>query len=154
MKGVIVPSPSLSSQILRTILAVAAFATLAPASSGPLPETPQAAFFEENNAAMAKMMSGMGIKPSGDIDQDFATMMIAHHQGAIDMALAQLRYGRNEQLRRIAQEIVVMQQQEILAMQLALGRPLPPPSAAPTRAPLPPRARVTASHAPNSAAMD
>ena len=52
-------------------------------------------------------------------------MMIPHHQGAIDMAVAELRYGKNEQLRRIAQEIIVDQQQEIAAMRLALGEPLP-----------------------------
>jgi hypothetical protein len=44
-----------------------------------------------------------------------------------------LRYGRNEQLRRIAQEIVVDQQQEIVAMHLALGQPLPVSDAAPTQ---------------------
>jgi hypothetical protein len=49
------------------------------------------------------------------------------------MALAELRYGRNEQLRRIAQEIVVEQQQEIIAMRLGLGQPLPPPAASPTQ---------------------
>jgi uncharacterized protein (DUF305 family) len=48
-------------------------------------------------------------------------MMVAHHQGAIDMARIQLRYGHNEQLRRIAQEIIVEQQQEILAMRRAVG---------------------------------
>ena len=53
-------------------------------------------------------------------------MMVPHHQGAIDMALAVLRYGHNEQLRRMAQEIIVTQQQEIAAMRLALGEPLPP----------------------------
>jgi hypothetical protein len=52
-------------------------------------------------------------------------MMIPHHQGAIEMARAELRYGRNEQLRRLAQEIIVTQQQEIAAMRLALGQPLP-----------------------------
>jgi YVTN family beta-propeller protein len=41
------------------------------------------------------------------------------------MAQAELRYGRNEQLRRLAQEIIVEQMQEIVAMRLALGRPLP-----------------------------
>jgi uncharacterized protein (DUF305 family) len=45
--------------------------------------------------------------------------MVPHHQGAIDMARIQLRYGHNEQLRRIAQEIIVDQQQEIAAMQYA-----------------------------------
>ena len=40
-------------------------------------------------------------------------MMIPHHQGAIDLTVLEIRYGRNERLRRIAQEIVVTQQQEI-----------------------------------------
>ncbi|MEJ0065617.1 MAG: DUF305 domain-containing protein [Caulobacteraceae bacterium] len=72
----------------------------------------------------------MTIRPSHDVDQDFAAMMIPHHQGAVDMAVLELRYGKNEQLRRIAQEIIVDQQQEIAAMRLALGEP-PPPSAPP-----------------------
>jgi uncharacterized protein (DUF305 family) len=84
-------------------------------------EKPIAEFKAENIAAMNKMMAGMGIKSSNDIDRDFANMMIPHHQGAIDMAEAELRHGHNEQLRRIAQEIIVDQQQEIAAMRLALG---------------------------------
>ena len=86
----------------------------------------EALFIAESSAAMARMMTAMDIKPTGDIDADFAAMMIPHHQGAIEMAQAQLRYGRNEQLRRIAQEIIVTQEQEISAMKLAVGRPLPP----------------------------
>lgn len=89
------------------------------------------AFLAENQAAMDRMMTGMDVKPSGDVDRDFSAMMIPHHQGAIDMAQAELRYGHNEQLRRIAQEIIVEQQQEIVAMRLALGEQLPPPAAAP-----------------------
>jgi hypothetical protein len=88
--------------------------------------TEESLFLAENNAAMAKMMGAMGVRPSGDVDADFVAMMVPHHQGAIDMAQAQLRYGHNEQLRRIAQEIIVTQQQEIAAMRLALGQPLPP----------------------------
>jgi hypothetical protein len=53
------------------------------------------------------------------------------------MALAELRHGTNEQLRRIAQEIIVSQQQEIAAMHMALGEPLPPSSPAPTHVPAP-----------------
>ncbi|ANN67058.1 DUF305 domain-containing protein [Bordetella bronchialis] len=96
-------------------------------------EGDEAAFLAENNAAMDRMMAGMEARPSGDIDQDFVAMMIPHHQGAIDMAQAELRYGKNEQLRRIAQEIIVDQQQEIAAMRLALGQPLPPSTPAPTQ---------------------
>jgi hypothetical protein len=90
-----------------------------------MPKSDEAPFMAENNAAMAKMMAGMNVAPSGDVDADFTAMMIPHHQGAIDMAMAELRFGRNEQLRRISQEIIVDQQQEIAAMRLALGLPLP-----------------------------
>ena len=65
-------------------------------------------------------MKAMAIRPSGDADRDFVALMIPHHESAIAMAQAELRYGKNEQLRRMAQEIVVTQQQEIAAMRLAL----------------------------------
>jgi uncharacterized protein (DUF305 family) len=95
--------------------------------------TDEAPFLAENAGAMDKMMAGMAVKPTGDIDGDFAAMMIPHHQGAIDMAVAYLRYGNNEQLRRIAQEIIVEQWQEIAAMRMALGQPLPRSAAAQTQ---------------------
>ena len=95
----------------------------------------EALFLAENDAAMAKMMAAMDVKPSGDVDADFVATMVPHHQGAIDMAQAQLRYGRNEQLRRIAQEIIVTQQQEIVAMRLAIGQPLPPSAPSPAQTP-------------------
>jgi len=91
------------------------------------------AFLAENEAAMSKMMSAMEAKPTGDVDRDFVAMMEPHHQGAIDMAVAVLRYGRNPQIRRLAQEIIVTQQQEIAAMRLAVGEPLPPSVPSPTQ---------------------
>jgi len=93
----------------------------------------EAPFMAENDAAMTKMMKDMSVKPTGDVDRDFVAMMVPHHQGAIDMAMAELRYGHDERLRRIAQEIVVEQQQEIAAMRLALGQPLPPSTPVPTQ---------------------
>lgn len=60
---------------------------------------------------------------------------VPHHQGAVDMAIAVLRYGRNPQIRRLAQEIIVTQQQEIAAMRLAVGQPLPPAVPAPDQVP-------------------
>jgi uncharacterized protein (DUF305 family) len=80
----------------------------------------EAPFLKENDAAMSKMMAAMAVKPSGDVDTDFVATMVPHHQGAIEMAQAELRYGRNEQLRRIAQEIIVEQTQEIDVMRLAI----------------------------------
>jgi hypothetical protein len=71
------------------------------------------------------------VKPTGDVDRDFVAMMVPHHQGATDMAGAYLRYGRNQQLRRLAQEIVVTQQQDIAAMRLAVGEQLPSTAASP-----------------------
>jgi len=93
---------------------------------GSAPASPEAAFMAENAVAMDRMMAGMAVRPTGDIEQDFVAMMEPHHRGAIEMAQAELRHGHNEQLRRIAQEIIVEQQQEIAAMRLAIGRPLPP----------------------------
>jgi uncharacterized protein (DUF305 family) len=101
-------------------------------------------FLSENDAAMNKMMADMTIKPTGDVDRDFVAMMVPHHQGAIDMAQAVLRYGRNEQLRRLAQEIIVTQQQEIAAMRLAVGEELPPSAASPTQ--IVPTPSSTSSH--------
>jgi uncharacterized protein (DUF305 family) len=93
----------------------------------------EAPFLKENDDAMTRMMNGMAIKPSGDIDRDFVAMMSPHHQGAIDMAISELRYGKNEQLRRIAQEIIVDQMQEIAAMKLAIGEPVTVSQPAPTQ---------------------
>jgi hypothetical protein len=60
-------------------------------------------------------------------------MMIPHHQGAIDMAVLELRYGKDEQLRRIAQEIIVDQMQENDAMKLAIGEKVSTSAPAPTQ---------------------
>jgi uncharacterized protein (DUF305 family) len=70
--------------------------------------------------AMHRMMAGMAIPRSEHVDADFVAMMTAHHQGAVDMAQAEIQFGGNEHLRRIAQEIIIEQQQQIAAMRLAL----------------------------------
>jgi Domain of unknown function (DUF305) len=105
-------------------------ATLAWAEAPRPTPADEAPFLAENEAAMDKMMADMTVQPTGDVDHDFVEMMVPHHQGAIDMAQALLRYGNNERLRRLAQEIIVTQQQEIAAMRLAVGEPLPPMVAA------------------------
>jgi hypothetical protein len=101
-------------------------AAVAPAAEAP--------FLTENDTAMRKMMMDMTIQPTGDVDHDFVEMMVPHHQGAIEMAEALLRYGHNEALRRMAQEIIVTQQQEISAMRLALGQSLLPSAPSPDQA--------------------
>jgi uncharacterized protein (DUF305 family) len=84
-------------------------------SAGPQ-DTP---FIDKSNAALARMMTGMRITPAGDVDRDFVTMMVPHHQGAIDMAEAELSYGHNEPLRGLAQEIIATQEEQIAVMQRA-----------------------------------
>lgn len=113
-----------------------------PANQPAALSTEERAFLEENEAAMTKMMNDMAAKPTGDIDRDFVAMMSPHHQGAIDMAIIELRYGKNEQLRRIAQEIIVEQMQEIAAMKLAIGEPATDTTPAPTEPPSVPVAGI------------
>jgi uncharacterized protein (DUF305 family) len=73
--------------------------------------------------AMEKMHATMAsIKPTGDNDANFVRFMLPHHQAALDMAKAELTYGKDPQMRRLAQEIVTDQQSEIELMQLWLKR--------------------------------
>jgi uncharacterized protein (DUF305 family) len=75
--------------------------------------------------AMERMGKDMSITHSGDPDRDFAAMMIPHHQGAIDMAKAELQFGHDPVMRRLAQGIIVQQQQEIDLMRRELERRAP-----------------------------
>jgi uncharacterized protein (DUF305 family) len=77
-------------------------------------------------AGMEKMHAAMAsVKPSGDSDVDFVRLMLPHHQAAIDMARTELLYGKDPQMRRLAQEIVTDQQSEIQIMQLWLKQHTP-----------------------------
>ena len=69
-------------------------------------------------ASMDKMHMAMeAVKRSGNADVDFVRLMLPHHQAAIDMAKTQLLYGKDPQMRRLAQEIITDQQSEIELMQ-------------------------------------
>ncbi len=82
-----------------------------------------AEFMRTMDAGMKQMDRDMAAAPmNGEVDHDFATMMMPHHQGAIDMAKAELRYGKDPVMRRMAQEILVDQQSEIDAMRLWLSK--------------------------------
>jgi uncharacterized protein (DUF305 family) len=102
---------------------VALFGAVSGAGELSPPGETERSFLAMTQAAMGSMMAGMQAAPQGDVDQDFIAQMVPHHQGAIDMARAELRYGRNEQLRRIAQEIIVEQQAEITVMQQERAQP-------------------------------
>lgn len=73
-------------------------------------------------ASMRSMQRRMAVKPTGNADRDFALMMMPHHQGAIDMAKVELRYGRDPMLRQLATGVVAAQAREIRAMKAWLAR--------------------------------
>jgi hypothetical protein len=104
-----------------TSVTVASFALAQDPKSAEFVHSPEQPFLSENAASMKKMMADMMIAPSGDVDRDFVAMMVPHHQGAVDMAKAELKYGRNEQLRRLARQIVINQQQQITEMRGAIS---------------------------------
>ena len=74
--------------------------------------------WSELQSSMEKMhMSMASIEASGNSDVDFVKLMLPHHQAAIDMARTQLLFGKDPQMRRLAQEIITDQQSEIALMQ-------------------------------------
>ena len=128
-------SPEVTLSVTRTLprLLVATILAFGSGTAVAVVADARTPYVVEVNAAMDRMMKAMMVSPTGDVDADFVTMMQPHHQGAIDMAVAELRYGKSEHLKRIAQEIIVDQQQEIAAMRLALGQSLPPSQPVPTQ---------------------
>jgi uncharacterized protein (DUF305 family) len=82
---------------------------------------PPAGFAADMAASMDRMMDAMHVDASGDPDRDFLAMMIPHHQGAIDMAAAVLRHGRDPLVRQLAEEIIAGQRVEIASMQARLA---------------------------------
>jgi uncharacterized protein (DUF305 family) len=118
-----IPSKAFATLAAFLLLAVHA-ETQAPHEHG---SPGQASFNQMMSEAMERMDRDMSITHTGDPDRDFAAMMIPHHQGAIDMAKAELQFGRNPVLRRLAQGIIVEQQQEIEVMRRELERSSPRP---------------------------
>ncbi len=70
------------------------------------------------NASMDKMKA---VKMNGDFDAEFASMMIEHHQGAIDMANIELKSGKDQTLKTMAQNIITSQTAEIQKFKTILG---------------------------------
>ena len=66
---------------------------------------------------MDKMMAGMMVPYTGNADVDFAKGMIPHHQGAIDMAKVVLEFGKDAEIRKLAEAVVAAQESEITFMQ-------------------------------------
>jgi hypothetical protein len=81
--------------------------------------SPSTAAYE---AAMMKMHGGAEMGFTGDADRDFALHMIPHHQGAIDMAQVALKYGKDPEVRKLAQEVIEAQQKEVTQMKAWLKK--------------------------------
>ncbi len=108
---------SRASRLLTAALFLTA-ASLAGAQGTTMPDKMQSSDKSSPSMAMMKSMSGMmksmqDMPMSGDTDRDFAAMMKVHHQGAIDMAQAELASGKDPQLRKMAQGIISAQKKEI-----------------------------------------
>ena len=79
-------------------------------------------FLIESDLAISKMSLGMTAETTGDVDRDFVVMMTAHQQGAIDIAAAELKYGHNEELRRLAGDMIAAREHEISMMHAVEGQ--------------------------------
>ena len=97
----------------KEIQALEAFATrLDDAPSNYKPADPADPFTSAMKASMTGMMKDMG-QPSGNVDLDYAMLMVPHHQSAIDMAKAELAHGRDTKLKEMAQQMIDVQQRDI-----------------------------------------
>lgn len=105
-----------------TSILLAAVVAFAPATVLAQHEGHQmAGYHAEMQSQMQKMNQSMTSMPmTNNPDLDFAMMMIPHHQGAIDMAKTQLKYGKDAKLRALAEEIIASQQKEIKVMQASI----------------------------------
>jgi uncharacterized protein (DUF305 family) len=90
----------------------------AAAAPGEKPDAATEAF----EAANEKMHEGMDVELTGDADVDFVRGMIPHHQGAVDMANVVLKYGKDPEIRKLAEGVVKAQEDEIAFMKTWLAK--------------------------------
>ncbi|HEY0945244.1 MAG TPA: DUF305 domain-containing protein [Opitutaceae bacterium] len=113
------------------LLGLATGEALLCASDGANNTGPARDFYRAMDASMMTMHQQMeAVAATGDIDRDFAAMMLPHHEAAIEMARAVLLHGKDPLIHRLAQEIVTDQSVEIAVMQRFLAGAAPGASAA------------------------
>lgn len=80
------------------------------------PSSDSQSFVADLNSSMSAMIDNT-IKVHNDTDKDFAEQMIPHHRSAVDMAKVYLKYGKNQQLLKLSNDIVRNQNSEIAMLQ-------------------------------------
>jgi hypothetical protein len=80
-------------------------------------------FIIDSALAISTMSLNMAVDSTGDVDRDFVAMMMPHHQGAIDVARAELKYGHNQELRHLALSMIAEREHEMSVMRNAFGAP-------------------------------
>ena len=68
------------------------------------------------NGIMMKMHQDMAIAYTGNADVDFVKGMIPHHQGAVDMAKTVLAFGKDPDVKKVAEDVIKAQEAEIASM--------------------------------------
>ena len=116
------PTPLFAATALAVALALPLALPLGAETTGMMDHSGHAMQGDEAASTMAfmeanmKMHAGMEIDYTGDADVDFIRGMIAHHQGAIDMARVVLEHGKDAEVKKLAQEIISAQEAEIAWM--------------------------------------
>jgi len=85
-----------------------------------MPNTPASRAYMQSMETMNKTM--MSQPMTGDADHDFASMMRSHHQAAVDMAKVEIQYGKNPEMKKMAEKVVADQSKEIKQLDTWLGR--------------------------------
>jgi hypothetical protein len=113
------------SSVAAAALTLALFQPVAWAQSPPQPAN--GVGMVNKNMDMKSMMRSnddkmAAMKMTGNADVDFAMMMRIHHQGAIDMAQAELQDGKDAQMRKLATNIIAAQKKEIAQLDKFLAK--------------------------------
>lgn len=113
LNSIRLPLGAMAMAMSLALLAMPAFANAHEAAEH---QPPASSSMPMDHASMGDMKGHEGMSMTGDVDYDFAVNMRKHHQMAMTMAQAQLKNGKDAQLRDMANKIIVAQKKEIVAL--------------------------------------